>query len=134
MAKVITKTAINWGGFNPEIKNKVSIEMKEISRSEAGVNYQITDNILIEKQTEDGNFYHEIFCSQRNKTQNITSAQYDYLFALANSYIDTHYPAITQLEKDILLPKVALLLFVQTDLLPNGLCGYNTNPNDWEIC
>lgn len=132
MTTVQTKMPINWGGANPLIDNKIRVEIKEISRNSENIVYQITDTPIIENVFED-----EVYTTDhiiiRNKTMVVTAEQHDTLFQNADTYINAYYPDATIFEKEQLRPNVALLLYVQNDLLDNGKCIYNTEPNQWEL-
>lgn len=133
MAKIITKEPINWGGFDPTILNKVSIEIREMSKTESGIQFRVTDNVLIEHIEEMGN-YTTVLCTPRSKTLNISVEQYNTLFLGAIAYIDAVYPEYTQFQRDSIIKNVALLLYVQNDKIGSGKCAYDTLETDWEIC
>ena len=137
MAKIITTEPINWGGFNSLILNKIQIELKELSRSSENVVYQVRDTAMVENTYIDDNNIEQTYLVEnsviRNKTLSISKDEYNTLFTNADAYTDATYPNLSVFEKEEIRPKVALLLYFQNDLLPNGLCGYNTQPSQWTL-
>jgi len=137
MAKIITIEPVNWGGFNSSILNKIKVELTELSRSSENVVYQVRDIVVVQNTHIDENNVEQIYLTDyvtiRNKTISISKAEYNYLFSNAEAYIDSVYPDMGIFDKEELRPNIALLLYIQNDLLPNGLCGYNTQPNQWTL-
>jgi hypothetical protein len=136
MAEIITKDPINWGGFDPSILNHVKISIDEIFRNENLVTFEITDKVLEKKsQTIEDvvSYYYTDFCVTRKKQIVISAVEYGFLHDSANAYIEAHYPTATTYERDNMRSEVALLLSFTTNLLDNGKCGYNTNPEDWKL-
>jgi hypothetical protein len=139
MAKIRTKTKINWGGFNPEIPNTIISTATELVKNENGCAFQIRDVAMLEHEVLDetgevvSTYETEFQETRAPKNIPITSEQYDQLFNVSNQYMDFHYPNLTTLQREVKRLDVAFYLYFTTDFLDNGLCGYNTDSTDWEI-
>lgn len=140
MAKIKTKQAINWGGWNPFILNKVQIEMIEKSKTDSSVTFQIIDTVL-EEVTETDELQNEFTFEKeliqiRKRFFTVTKEQYNQLYAGAEAYINATASELTYFEREKVRPAIALLLFVQSDKITdennNEFCLYGTQPNDWE--
>jgi hypothetical protein len=138
MAKIRTKTKINWGGFNPEIPNTIVSTATELVKNENGCTFQIRDVAMLEHEVLDENnvvvsTYETEFQELRNKQININSKQYEQLFQASNLYMDEHYPHLTTLRREVKRLDVAFYLHFTSDFLPGGKLGYGTEINDWQI-
>lgn len=134
MAKIRTTEKINWGGFDPSKLNHVEIEIKEVSKTSENVTFLIKDTVIGENQYLGEN--DEVLISEypfqviREKRFSVPMELYNQLFTAVETQIP---PQLTPFEKEELRPKLALLFYFCQDTLDNGLCGYNTNPNQWQI-
>jgi hypothetical protein len=138
MAKIRTKTKINWGGFNPDIQNTIISTATELVKNESGCTFQIRDVAMLEHDVLDENgvvvsTYETEFQELRNKQININSEQYEQLFQASNLYMDEHYPHLTTLQREVKRLDVAFYLHFSSDFLPNGSLGYGTEINNWQI-
>jgi hypothetical protein len=139
MAKIRTKTKINWGGFNPNIQNTIISTATELVKNENGCTFQIRDVAMLEHDVLDesgevvSTYETEFQETRQAKNVLIDSLQYDQLFQASNQYMDFHYPNLTILQREVKRLDVAFYLYFTADFLDNGLCGYNTNSIDWEI-
>lgn len=138
MAKIRTKNRINWGGWNPFIKNFIEIEMLEIAKTENGVIFSIKDYVIAEKEYLGPNqetLIHEyILQTIRDVRFNVSMTLYNQLYEAVSQSMNQE---LTPFEKDSLRPKMAFLMFFQNDKIiddnNNQFCLYGTQPNDWEI-
>ena len=134
MAKIRTTEKINWGGFNPSKLNHIEVEIKEVSKTSESVSFHIKDTVIGESQYIGDN--DEVLISEypfqviRDKRFSVPMELYNQLYLAVESQIP---PQLTHFEKEELRPKLALLFYFCQDTLDNGLCGYNTNPNQWQI-
>jgi hypothetical protein len=138
MAKIRTKTKINWGGFNPDIPNTIISTATELVKNENGCTFQIRDVAMLEHEVLDENgvvvsTYETEFQELRNKQININSKQYEQLFQASNLYMDEHYPSFTTLQREVKRLDVAFYLHFTSDFLTGGKLGYGTEINDWKI-
>lgn len=145
MAKIRTKQPVAWGGFNPLILNNIEIEMTEVSKDSSGCKFEIKDVVLFPFTQDEiiinqnGKEFIESIAYERPeivircKQISISTERYNELHNAVDVYLNTCFPEITELEKELKKSAVGLFLYFTTDLLPNGKCGYNTNPIDWEI-
>lgn len=134
MAKIRSINKLNWGGFDPSKLNVIEIEIKEISKTSSEVTFLIKDTVIAEQSylgENDETIISEYpFQVIREKRFSVPMALYNQLY----SAVETQIPSnLTPFEKEELRPKLALLFFFGNDKLDNGLCGYNTQPNDWQI-
>ena len=134
MAKIRSTNKINWGGFAPSKLNHVEVEIKEVVRTSVDVTFEITDTVIGETNYLGDN--EETLISEypfqviREKRFTVSMELYNQLFQTVESQIP---PELTPFEKEKLRPKLALLFYFCQDTLDNGMCGYNTNQNDWQI-
>ena len=134
MAKIRTKEKINWGGFDPSKLNHVEVEIKEVSITSESVTFLIKDTVIGESEYIGEN--EEILISEypfqviREKRFSVPMELYNNLFTTVESQIPIE---LTPFEKEQLRPKLALLFYFCNDTLENGMCGYNTTPNQWQI-
>ena len=134
MAKIRTTEKINWGGFAPSKLNHVEVEIKEVSKTSESVTFLIKDTVIGEREYIGEN--EETLISEyplqviREKRFTVSMELYNQLFQTVESQIPAE---LTPFEKEKLRPKLALLFFFCQDTLENGMCGYNTNPNQWQI-
>jgi hypothetical protein len=138
MAKIRTKTKINWGGFNAEIQNTIICTATELVKNENGCTFQIRDVAMLEHNVLDESgkvvsTYETEFQELRNKQININSEQYEQLFEASNLYMDEHYPKLNTLQREVKRLDVAFYLHFSSDFLPGGKLGYGTEINDWQI-
>lgn len=133
MAKIRTKEKINWGGFDPSKLNHVEVEIKEVSKTSESVTFLIKDTVIGESEYIGEN--DEVLISEyplqviREKRFSVTMELYNQLFTAVELQIP---PQLTPFEKEELRPKLALLFYFRQDTLDNGLCGYNTEAEQWE--
>jgi site-specific DNA-adenine methylase len=134
MAKIRTKNKINWGGFDPSKLNHVEVEIKEVSKTSESVTFLVKDTVIGENEyigeNEETLISEYPFQVIREKRFSVPMELYNQLYSAVESQIPTE---LTPFEKEQLRPKMALLFYFSNDTLANGLCGYNTTPNDWEI-
>lgn len=134
------------GGINPEIGKKIRIDMEEVQRTATDISYRITDTVVKKESAEhtydneDGEavtetVYFDIDVIKiRERVIRIPSQQYIGLFVMADVYIDNYYEDADIFTRDILRPRVALLLFVRNDKIEGtNKCIYGTVANDWDI-
>jgi len=138
MAKLRTKTKINWGGFNPEIQNTIISTATELVKNENVCTFQIRDVAMLEYKVLDESgvvvsTYETEFQELRNKQITINSEQYEQIFQASNLYMDEHYPSFTTLQREVKRLDVAFYLHFTSDFLPGGKLGYGTESNDWQI-
>ena len=138
MAKIRTKTKINWGGFNPNIQNTIISTATELVKNENGCTFQIRDVAMIEHEVLDENgkvtsIYETEFQELRNKQININPEEYEQLFQASNLYMDKHYPILNTIQREVKRLDVAFYLHFTFDFLPSGKLGYGTEINDWQI-
>jgi len=138
MAKLRTKTKINWGGFNPNMQNTIISTATELVKNENGCTFQIRDVAMLEHEVLDENevvvsTYETEFQELRSKQINISSEQYEQLFQASNLYMDEHYLKLNTLQREVKRLDVAFYLHFTSDFLPGGKLGYGTEINDWKI-
>ena len=116
MAKLRTKEKVNWGGWNPFLKNKIEFEIREISKSATNVIFKITDTVIGENVFKDENDNDVIseFPLQviREKTFNVPMELYNQLYLAVEQLIPAE---LTPFEKEQLRPKLAFLFYFQND-------------------
>ena len=138
MAKIRTKTKINWGGFNPEIQNTIISTATELVKNENGCTFQIRDVAMLEHEVFDENgvvvsTYETEFQELRNKQITINPEEYKQLFQASNSYMDEHYPNLNTIKREVKRLDVAFYLHFTSDFLQSGKLGYGTESKDWQI-
>jgi len=138
MAKLRTKTKINWGGFNPEIQNTIISTATELVKNENVCTFQIRDVAMLEYKVLDESgvvvsTYETEFQELRNKQITINPEEYEQLFQASNLYMDEHYPRFTTIQREVKRLDVAFYLHFTSDFLPSGKLGYGTEINDWKI-
>lgn len=133
MAKIRSINKLNWGGFDPSKLNYVEVEIKEVSKTSESVTFLIKDTAIGESEYIGEN--EETLISEyplqviREKRFSVPMELYNQLFTAVESQIP---PQLTPFEKEELRPKLALLFYFRQDTLDNGLCGYNTEAEQWE--
>lgn len=138
MAKIRTKEKVNWGGWNPFLKNRIEIEMKEISKSATNVIFKITDTVIGEnvyKNENDEDIISEFPLQViREKIFNVPMELYNQLYSAVEQFIPAE---LTPFEKEQLRPKLAFLFYFQNDKIvdenQNEFCLYGLQPEDFEI-
>ena len=139
MAKIRTKEKINWGGWNPFLKNRIEIEMIEISKSAEQVVFKITDKVIGEKifkDDQDNDVISEyVLLENPRKIFIVPIDLYNQLYLGVEQFIPAN---LTPFEKEQLRPKLAFLFYFQNDKIydesQNEFCLYGTQPEDWDIC
>jgi hypothetical protein len=138
MAKIRTKTKINWGGFNPEIQNTIISTATELLKNENGCTFQIRDVAMLEHDVLDESgkvvsTYETEFQELRNKQIAINPEEYEQLFQASNLYMDEHYSNLNTIQREVKRLDVAFYLQFTSDFLPSGKLGYGTEINNWQI-
>lgn len=133
MAKLRTTQKINWGGNNPFIKNFLEIEIKEVSRTNTEIIFNVIDTIIGEK-TEIDITYEFNYLTARNVNFTVSVELFNQLYA----YIETQMPTnLTPFEKEALRPKLAFLYYFTNDKILDEndveYCLYGTQPEDWQM-
>ena len=138
MAKLRSTQKINWGGWNPFVKNFVEIEATEIAKTDTEVFYMIKDSVIGENE----------YLGENNETliseyvlQTIRERRFSVPMALYNQLynaVEQQMPAeLTAFEKEQIRPKMALLIYFQNDKIidenNNEFCLYGTQSNQWQI-
>ena len=134
MAKIRTKEKISWGGFDPSKLNHVEVEIKEVAKTSESVTFLVKDTVIGEQtylgENEETLISEYPFQVIREKRFSVPMELYNQLYSTVESQIPIE---LTPFEKEKLRPKMALIFYFCNDTLDNGLCGYNTTQNDWEI-
>lgn len=139
MAKIRTKQKILWGGWNPFLKNRIEVEMKEISKSSTHITFKITDTVIGENVFKNENEEDVIseFPLQviRDKIFSVPMELYNQLYLAVEQMLSSN---LTPFEKEQLRPKLAFLFYFQNDKIVNPengeeFCLYGLQPTDFEI-
>lgn len=138
MAKIRTINKVNWGGWNPFIKNYIEIESKEINRTENEIIFHIKDVVIGEQS----------YLGENNETlineyplRTVRDVFFPVNMELYNDLyhaIDELLPnSLTPFEKDKIREEEAFLYFFKNDKIldenNNQFCLYGTQPNEWEV-
>lgn len=138
MAKIRTTERVNWGGWNPFVKNFLEIESKEVSRTTTEVTFSIKDTVIGERiYLGDNNeeliqeyplrIIREVFFS-------INIDTYNQLFNMIDSSLPSGLSPFT---KEKIREEQAFLYFFKNDKIvdesSNEFCLYGTNENQWQI-
>jgi len=139
MATIRTTEKINWGGWNPFIKNFIKIESKEVNRTGTEIIFSIKDTVIGEQSYIGENnetLIHEYpLRIIREVSFSVPMDLYNQLY----NEIDVNLPTeMTPFEKDKVREEQAFLYFFQNDFIVdennNEFCLYGTQPNQWVIC
>jgi len=138
MAKIRTTERVEWGGWNPFIKNFLEIESKEVNRTQAEIIFAIKDTVIGEQSYIGEN--NETLINEyplrviREVRFSVNIDLYNQLF----NAIDSNLPAeLTPFEKEKTREEQAFIYFFQNDFIvdENGaeFCLYGTQPNQWTV-
>lgn len=139
MAKIRTTERINWGGWNPFIKNYVEIESREVNRTSTEIVFAIKDTVIGEQSyTNEDNetlIQEYAFRVVREIRFSVPMEMYNQLYHAIDELLpDT----LTPFEKEKTREEQAFLYFFKNDKIQdeqgNEFCLYGTQPEVWNVC